>query len=74
MKTQIDAITKIRFLMGINPTGVEITEEHFNDIINSWPRAFTYNYSDATVWKTPWMGKEKWIAMYHLKTEKFYKI
>lgn len=59
--------------MNIDPFGKEVSKEEFDDVIASYPKAKTYNYSNATVWRSPWMGKMKWIAMEHLNN-KFYKM
>ena len=74
MFSKIIDIFKFRKLMNIDPQGEEVDKKEFDSILFSWPKAKTYNYSNATIWKSPWMGKIKSIAMYHLDTEKYYRL
>jgi len=74
MSIIVDNIIKFRFAMNIDPSGEEVSKEKFEDILSSWPRATTYNYANATIWRSPWMGKIKWVAMHHLDTGKYYQL
>jgi hypothetical protein len=74
METIVDDIIKFKFCMSIEPIGEEISKEEFEDLLSSWPRATTYNYTNAIIWRSPWKGKMKWIAMNHLDNRKYYKL
>lgn len=74
MKDIVGGIQKFRFLMSVDPIGEEVTEKQFEDLLKSWPKASTYNYSNATVWRSPWMGEMKWVGMHHLGNNKYYAL
>lgn len=75
MKSVVDGIIKFRKTMNINaPIDKEISKEEFEDLLSLWPKAIAYNYANATILKSPWLGKMKWIAMYHLNTRRYYKL
>lgn len=74
MLSKVLEIFKFRKMISIDPYGEEISKEEFDYTLSFWPRAKTYNYSNATIWKSPWLGKIKSIAMHHLDTGKYYRL
>jgi len=74
MKDEVKDIMVSRFCFSINPLGAEVTRTEFEEHLKAYPKATTYNYSNATVLRHPWMGEMEWIAMHEIRTGKYYII
>jgi hypothetical protein len=72
--TVVDGVEVLRKCFSINPSGRKVDKSVFDDWVRSYPHTTRINYWNADVYKVQWLGKERWIGMYHRETYTYYII